>query len=82
MKGRLIGRDGRNIRAIEKTTGVDLIVDESPDSVTVSCFDPIRRQVAINLLKDLIKDGRIHPARIESLTKKAQGEINKTIKSF
>ena len=80
MKGRLIGRDGRNIRAIEKTTGVDLIIDESPDSVTVSCFDPIRRQVAINLLKDLIKDGRIHPARIESLTKKAQGEINKTIK--
>ena len=80
MKGRLIGRDGRNIRAIEKTTGVDLIVDESPDSVTVSCFDPIRRQVAINLLKDLIKDGRIHPARIESLTKKAQSEINKTIK--
>ena len=80
MKGRLIGRDGRNIRAIEKTTGVDLIVDESPDSVTVSCFDPIRRQVAINLLKDLIKDGRIHPARIESLTKKAQDEIDKTIK--
>ena len=80
MKGRLIGRDGRNIRAIEKTTGVDLIVDESPDSVTVSCFDPIRRQVAINLLKDLIKDGRIHPARIESLTKKVQGEIDKTIK--
>jgi len=80
MKGRLIGRDGRNIRAIEKTTGVDLIVDESPDSVTVSCFDPIRRQVAINLLKDLIKDGRIHPARIESLAKKAQGEIDKTIK--
>jgi len=80
MKGRLIGRDGRNIRAIEKATGVDLIVDESPDSVTVSCFDPIRRQVAINLLKDLIKDGRIHPARIESITKKAQAEINKTIK--
>jgi len=80
MKGRLIGRDGRNIRAIEKTTGVDLIVDESPDSVTVSCFDPIRRQVAINLLKDLIKDGRIHPARIESSTKKVQSEIDKTIK--
>ena len=80
MKGRLIGRDGRNIRAIEKATGVDLIVDESPDSVTVSCFDPIRRQVAINLLKDLIKDGRIHPARIESITKKVQAEINKTIK--
>tara|TARA_B100000941_G_scaffold288822_1_gene266503 strand:+ start:745 stop:2253 length:1509 start_codon:yes stop_codon:yes gene_type:complete len=80
MKGRLIGRDGRNIKAIEKTTGVDLIVDESPDSVTISCFDPIRRQVAINLLKDLIKDGRIHPARIETLTKKAQNEINKTIR--
>ena len=80
MKGRLIGRDGRNIRAIEKSTGVDLIVDESPDSVTVSCFDPIRRQVAINLLNDLIKDGRIHPARIESLTRKAQSEINKTIR--
>ena len=80
MKGRLIGRDGRNIRAIEKTTGVDLIVDESPDSVTVSCFDPIRKQVAINLLKDLVKDGRIHPARIESLSKKVQSEINKTIK--
>lgn len=80
MKGRLIGRDGRNIRAIEKATGVDLIVDESPDSVTVSCFDPIRRQIAINALNELIKDGRIHPARIESITKRTQDEIVKTIR--
>ena len=80
MKGRLIGRDGRNIRAIEKATGVDLIVDESPDSVTVSCFDPIRRQIAINSLNELIKDGRIHPARIESVTKKSQSDIGKTIR--
>tara|TARA_E500000331_G_scaffold74602_1_gene69673 strand:+ start:606 stop:2135 length:1530 start_codon:yes stop_codon:yes gene_type:complete len=80
MKGRLIGRDGRNIRAIEKATGVDLIVDESPDSVTVSCFDPIRRQIAINSLNELIKDGRIHPARIESITRKSQNDISKTIR--
>ena len=80
MKGRLIGRDGRNIRAIEKATGVDLIVDESPNSVTVSCFDPIRRQIAINSLNELIKDGRIHPARIESVTKKSQSDIGKTIR--
>ena len=80
MKGRLIGRDGRNIRAIEKATGVDLIVDESPDSVTISCFDPIRRQIAINSLNELIKDGRIHPARIESVTKKSQSDIGKTIR--
>jgi ribonuclease Y len=80
MKGRIIGRAGRNIRAIEKATGVDIVVDDTPEAVTVSSFDPIRREVARVALSKLILDGRIHPARIEKLVEDARAEVNQTIK--
>ena len=80
MKGRIIGRNGRNIRAFEQAAGVDIIVDDTPEAVTVSSFDPVRREVARRALAKLITDGRIHPARIEKLITDAQEEVERDIK--